>query len=133
MMQWIMKVWLFATGSELLPAFGHLSFYLIHSKTRHPHHLKVHQQFQCFFTLFLGENHKHKSRGIFSASTSATWTINLHRHLIILRIYWVAASKSVSTGINLFDFTAQYYSVARSFLPSLLLCYLEICLKTMVP
>ena len=42
----------------------------------------------------------------------------LHRHLIILRIYWTAASISVSTGINLFDFTAQRHSIARRLLPS---------------
>ena len=41
----------------------------------------------------------------------------LDRHLIILRIYRVVASKSLSTGINLLDFTAQCYSIARSLLP----------------
>ena len=42
----------------------------------------------------------------------------LHRHLIIQKIYWVVVSKSVNTGINLFDYTAQCYSVARRLLPS---------------
>ena len=31
----------------------------------------------------------------------------LNRHLSILGIYWVAASKSISTGINLFDFMSN--------------------------
>ena len=35
-----------------------------------------------------------------------------------MRIYWVAASKSVSTWINLYGFTAQHYSVAWKLLPS---------------
>ena len=35
-----------------------------------------------------------------------------------MRIYWVAASKSVMIGINLFDITAQHHSVARRCFPS---------------
>ena len=42
----------------------------------------------------------------------------LHKYLIILRMYWVVVSKSVSTGINLFDYTVQCYSVGRRLLPS---------------
>ena len=43
----------------------------------------------------------------------------LHRFLIILRIYPVAAFKSVTTGINLSDITAQRHFFARSLLPFL--------------
>lgn len=32
---------MYATGSELLPAFSHLSFYLIHSETRLSYNLKL--------------------------------------------------------------------------------------------
>ena len=98
--------------------FGHLSFYLIHSETRLSHHLKVHQQFQYFFTLLLDENHKHKFRAIsFQLSLRPLEQSILHRHLIILRIHRVVASKSVSTGRKLFGFTARRYSIARSLLP----------------
>ena len=40
----------------------------------------------------------------------------LHRHLIILRIYPVAAFKSVTSGINLSDFTVQRHAFARRLL-----------------
>ena len=58
----------------------------------------------------------------------------LHRHLIILRIYWVAASVSATTSTNFFDFIAQYHSIAWRLLPSFYcitrknvwkLCYLK--------
>ena len=35
------KTFLYATRSELLPSFGHLSFYLVHNKTGFLHHVKM--------------------------------------------------------------------------------------------
>ena len=52
----------------------------------------------------------------------------LNRHLIIPGIYWVAASKSVSTRINLFDFMSNAVLLHEGCFPHSL-SYLEICLK----
>ena len=46
-----------------------------------------------------------------STSVNITWSPNY------LRIYWVAASKSVRTRINLSDFTAQHHSVTGMCFP----------------
>ena len=129
MVQWIMKACLYTTGSELLPAFGHLSFYLIHKETG----FLIIWKFTSSFTLLLDENCKHKSKAIFfSFLTNHLKKSFLRRDLIILRICWVVASKSFSTGITLFDFIAQRYSVAGGYF-SLSFRYLQICLKTIVP
>lgn len=92
-MQWIMYVFLYATESELLPSCGQMSSMLFH--------------FVSWWELpaQIQSNFCHLPHQPLEQSA-------LHKHLIILGIYWVAASKLIRTAINLFHFTAQHHSAA---------------------
>ena len=118
MVQWIMKVCLYATESELRPVFGHLSFYLIHNELEFFIIWKFTSDFNDSSLCFLTKTANISPVEFFSALHRALEQSILHKYLIILRMYWVVVSKSVSTGINLFDYTVQCYSVARRLLPS---------------
>ena len=103
-------------------------FILIHNDASFLHHLKNHKYFQCFYSLLLDKNHKHNYRAklFFRNQHRRLEQSVLHWHLIILRADWGAASKSVNTGMNLFDFTVQPQSTAlrnlEIFSETLVLC-----------
>ena len=112
-------IWMQQSPSYFPP--GHLSFYFIHNKTRFPCQMKLKftSRLNVSLLCFLTRTSSTSPQQFFHLPHQPFEQSVLHWHLIILRIFWVAVTKSVTTGINFFEFTAQRHSVALRLLPFL--------------
>ena len=95
-------------------------FVLIRNNTSFLHHLKNGKYFQYFCSLFLDKDRKHNNRTNYFFGLHIAVDIDIKSvldwHQIIFNVDWGAASESVNTAMNLFNFTAHHQSAALSLL-----------------